>query len=121
MRVVCVRFVDPATREERVEAPWLTLDEEYPVLAIDVLPDKRVLFRIESDDDGTPALFDAEMFVESSSAIPPTWQVRLRAGGSLEIAPSAWLRPGFWDEFFDRVPEAVEIYEKVKAEILLHS
>ncbi|HEX9695412.1 MAG TPA: hypothetical protein VGB64_03755 [Actinomycetota bacterium] len=113
-----MKFIDPATRQERENAPWLQLDHEYPVLAIDVLPDKRVLFRIESADDGTPALFDAEMFVTTSTEIPGNWRARVEEGGSLQLAPEPWLRLGFWDDFFDRKPEALETYERERAVIL---
>ena len=118
MRVVCVRFLDPVTLEERTEDQWLTLDREYPVLSIDVERDRRVWLRIESDDGGTPALFDAEMFMTTSMLVPSNWRVRIDEGGALQLAPEPWLRQGFWDEFFDRVPNAVEIYEKERAVIL---
>lgn len=93
----------------------MTLDREYLVLAIDVEPGRHVWLRIESEAGGTPALFDAEMFLTTSSELPSSWRARVGEGGSLQLAPEPWLRPGFWEEFFDRAPEAVEIYEKERA------
>lgn len=118
MRVVCVKFLDAVTREERAEDSWLTLGGEYPVLSIEVEADRRVWLRIESDEAGTPALFDSEMFLTTSTGLASNWRARVGVGGSLELAPAAWLRPGFWEEFFDREPEAVEAYEKERAVIL---
>jgi hypothetical protein len=118
MRVVCVKFLDPVTGEERAEDSWLKLDRDYPVLSIDVEADRRVWLRIESEEAGTPALFDAEMFLTTSTALPSNWRVRVGEGGSLELAPEAWLRAGFWEDFFDRVPEAMEAYEKERAATL---
>jgi hypothetical protein len=118
MRVLCVKFIDPATRQERASAPWLMQDKEYAVLAIDVLPDKRVLFRIESEGDGTPALFDSEMFVTTLCQIPSNWCARVDEGGSLQFAPETWMRASFWDDFFDRKQEAVEVYQQERAVII---
>jgi hypothetical protein len=118
MRVVCVKFLDPVTGEERSEDSWLTVDREYVVLAVDVEAGRRVWLRIQSEEAGTPALFDAEMFMTTSTEIPASWRARVDEGGSLQLAPEPWLRSGFWDEFFDRVPEAVEVYERERAFIV---
>lgn len=118
MRVVCVKFLDPVTREERDEDSWLTLDREYVVLSVDVDVDRRVWIRVESEEAGTPVMFDAEMFHTTSTKLPDNWRGQVDEGGSLRLAPGPWLRLGFWEDFFDGVPDAVEAYEKERAVIL---
>jgi hypothetical protein len=116
--VLCHKFVDPATGHERAHDSWLSLDREYSVLSVYAESGRQVLLRIESEGEGTPALFPAEMFVTTSAAIPRNWRVHIEQGGAVEFAPESWLKPGFWEEFFNQVPEAVEAYENERAIIL---
>jgi len=89
----------------------LILDEEYVVLEIHVEPGQGAAFRI-IPKDGTPALFEAAMFMTTDQGIPDTWEARVREGGIVHIAPTAWLQSGFWERFFDRDPEAVAVFVK---------
>ena len=115
MRALCVKIISPVTREEVLEHPGVRLDHEYEVLSILVEPGRGAKFRILTAD-GTPALFDAAMFVTTEAEIPRNWVVRAREGGVVDFAPAAWLESGFWERFFDRDPTAVAGFEAERRE-----
>lgn len=117
MRVVCVKLLDAKSRETQTSA-WVTLDAEYVVLAIQATPDGRVQLRIVSDDGTTPVLFESEMFMTVSTDIPSNWVASIGERGFVDIAPAKWLRPGFWDDYFDRDPQAIADFEEEKSKIL---
>jgi len=107
MRVRCVQIVDTSgpTRGERLKAsPHIEVGEEFHVLSMLIDGDSEAalphLLQI-LDRDGSPTWWPLQMFETLSSAIPPNWEIHLDAMGSLQIAPGAWLRPGFWEEYFD--------------------
>jgi hypothetical protein len=111
MRVLCSRIINPVTKMDETVSSWLTLDAEYEVLEIYATPGKPVKFRLASDDSGTPALFDSAMFLATDRSIPASWVVALAEDGELRIGPQGWMREGFWEEFFDRDPDAVREFE----------
>jgi hypothetical protein len=58
----------------------------------------------------------------SSSAlrtgIPSSWTAVLDERGIVTLAPPAWQRPGFWEDYFDAAREAVAEFEEAKDAIL---
>lgn len=112
MRVVCIDVRNPVTGEAEDHSPWLRLDHEYVVLEVAAYPEGRVDLRLVSDDAGTPALFDAAMFMTVDGRMPNTWEARLEEGGVLRLGPPEWMEPGFWESYFDREPTALEAFER---------
>ena len=112
MRVICTRIINPVTGSDEPTSPWLALDAEYEVLEIWATPGRGVKLRLASNDAGTPALFDAAMFLAADSSVPSGWIVSLFEGGELRIGPREWMREGFWEDFFDLDPEAVRAYDR---------
>ncbi len=118
MRVLCIRLINAVTGDVEERSPSLTLNGEYEVLEVAAYPNRRVMLRLERDSDGTPALFDSEMFMTVDKTIPRSWRARISEGGVLHLAPEAWLRDGFWEDYFDRVPSAVEAFDAERALLL---
>lgn len=118
MKVVCIRLISPVTRQETSESEWLTLDSEYVVLAIEGNPGRELSIRVQDDKGGGPGLWPAEMFMTTSTALPSSWIISIGDNGQFDLAPAKWLRPGFWEDFFDREPEALADFEEEKANIL---
>jgi hypothetical protein len=110
MKVLCVKIISPVTREEVLEHPGVRLHEEYSVLSIIVEPSRGAKLRIMTSD-GTPALFDAAMFATSNGHLPSNWVVHVSENGVLELGPASWLKPGFWERYFDKDPAAVAAFE----------
>jgi hypothetical protein len=111
MRVRCERVVDTMGRPVE-RSPWLTPGREYPVLEISAATGDRVLFRIVGDDRQTPGLHEASLFTTVSPTMPSTWTAEVGDDGNLKIGPQAWKRPGFWEDFFDRKPEALAVFRE---------
>jgi hypothetical protein len=92
---------------------YLLDGREYAVIEVGMDPLRRVWFRIENDD-GTLALYDSRGFAEVDGSLPGDWKVRLTGAGSITFGPAALLVPGFWEKYFDAVPEAVEEYRATR-------
>jgi hypothetical protein len=88
---------------ERRSSPFLTVGQDYVVLAIKVSsagPTKYLLIGDRKDD---PSWFPAPQFDLVADEVPTTWKVLVGAGGSaghIEIAPEPWLVRGFWGDYW---------------------
>ncbi len=118
MRVSCVRIINPATGQSAVDSHWVTIGSDYVVLTIDVFPDEHGSVRILTNWDEGPGVFDPSMFVTVDPSLPPNFACVIREGGDIELGPAAWLRPGFWEDYFDDEPRAVAEYGRELATIL---
>ncbi|WP_344570820.1 hypothetical protein [Streptomyces axinellae] len=121
MIVRCLQIISPTTGEAVTEHPSIRVGAEYPVLEV-LTAGNRVLLRIPEllDTAGhrdSPGVWDAAMFSIMSSRIPGCWVAELR-GSRLALAPREWQRPGFWDDYFDDVPAAVDEYVRLRAAVL---
>ena len=47
------------------------------------------------------------------------WCVELWSNGGLVMCPEAWLKRGFWENYFDRKQAAIHLFNKVTAELEL--
>ncbi len=90
---------------------WLTIDAEYHVVSLLAQPGRRVELQLLTDDGHSLAWFDSTAFITVDESVPETWEARIREGGTLTFAPTSWLVPGFWEDYYDGDPEAVEIVE----------
>jgi hypothetical protein len=121
MIVRCIQIISPATGEIVNDHPLIRVGAEYPVLEV-LTTANRVLLRIPELFDTTeyrdsPGLWDAAMFTVVSSRMPSCWVAELE-DGSMTLAPREWQRAGFWDDYFDVVPAAVDEYDRLRAAIL---
>lgn len=118
MKVQCIHLVNPISGDPESRSPWLTVGKEYLVLAVSVLPERGVMFRIVADDGHSPMLFKARQFAVTVTDVPSIWKVRGDDDGGLEFGPDPWLRPGFWEDYFDGLPDASADFEAAKASII---
>lgn len=118
MMVRCVQLINGVTGNVVESSTWMTIDSVYTVLAIDVSPGQSPHFRIVGDNPHTPALFDCRMFSVVEGSFPSSWQVYLSPQGHMEIGPLAWLRPGYWDAYFDGDPGAERVFEAERQRML---
>jgi len=91
---------------------WAKIGGVYHVLSVSIGPSQTKLCLI--GEEPTPALFEPEMFEVVSSAIPNVWVITSPKSGWLSLAPEAWSRPGFWEEFYDREPSAMACFEEYR-------
>ena len=69
-----------------------------------------------SDDRLTPIVADSRQFELVSSRLSSTWVGSLEEWGS-DARADAWTRPGFWEDYFDREPEAMKQFEQARKTI----
>lgn len=115
MKVRCVRLLD-SLGDPIQHSAWAKVGAIYHVLSISIEP-RRSLFRLVAEGE-SPALFDPEMFEIVSSVIPESWIIVSHTPGCLSIAPKPWTRVGFWQEYFDRKPEALKSFEVERQRIV---
>ncbi|MET7394485.1 hypothetical protein ABZS66_13435 [Dactylosporangium sp. NPDC005572] len=117
MLVRCVRIISPFG--EPVETyPGVTVGAVYPVLEIAYLTDVYYVRIVDDESDGPGSLWSPEMFETVDGHLPTCWSSAMAADGSLRLAPSKWLRPGFWTDCLDRDPVALADYAEGKAAVL---
>jgi len=83
--------------------------ETYEVIEVST-DAERTSLRIVSDD-GTPALFDARGFVTVDDTLPGDWRLEITEHVTT-LGPAHFLTPGFWEAYFDREPNAVEVFKR---------
>jgi hypothetical protein len=97
---------------DEYEHQSLSPGKEYFVLQINNL-DFRVL-----DDQREPILYPKYLFDVVDSALPNGWSFCEFPGGQYYIGPIELNKPGFYEDYFDRVPEARKLFERVFASLL---
>jgi len=90
---------------------WLQPGNNYTVLAIESGGRGRPEYRIATEIQGTPALFDARLFDIVDARLPSNW-IATAHGEHLEFQPAAWTTAGFWERFFDGDEDARRIYHE---------
>lgn len=114
----CVALISPAGQPLE-SSQHLTLGEDYVTLTITVGPGGGVQVRvIDNHGSSMPGVYPGEMFESVSGSIPSNWTAQMTGDGLLRLGPEAWLRPGFWEEYFDGSEFADEVYKKELAKIV---
>ncbi|WP_328401194.1 hypothetical protein OHS70_26390 [Streptomyces sp. NBC_00390] len=108
-----VRFTGTQGHEQSVRqgADALRQGQVYVVLEVYCQTEGPNYFRIEFRRGELPPLFDSRLFEVVDRTMHPSWTTSVEWDGSLTIAPAAWQSPGFWEEFTEHSPGAIEIYE----------
>jgi hypothetical protein len=114
MIVQCVKIISPIEGEGEVaEYPGVRVGALYSVLDIGAGPDYYWIRIWDEGREGPGSLWDPEMFETVDSRMSSRWTASIDQG-HLRFAPHAWQRPGFWDDYFQGIPDAVA---SVKSEI----
>ena len=117
MVVRCIRIAERATGEALSvrRNGKLTVGKAYMVIELVVERHLWVELRLMGDDQFGPELHAADQPEIVDPSIPSVWATHLGELGYLHIAPEKWLRPGFWEDYFNAVPEAVADFEEQRA------
>ena len=111
MRARCVRIVSPITGQTRAHAPYLTVGSEYTVIEMSV-SGGAVTVRILDDQFKLPSIWPIDCFEMVQPRVPVNWALDVSEDLSLRFAPQAWLREGFWEDFFSDDPRALEDFRR---------
>ncbi|MEV6288094.1 hypothetical protein [Kribbella sp. NPDC051770] len=93
----------------------------WPVLEAYFSVDGPNQLRIETIEGEGPGLYDSRLFEIVDPTLSSVWCCSIDADGSLTFAPEAWLVPGFWEQFFDQVPDAIDTFEIGRRAVLADS
>ena len=126
MRVKCVKIINPSTGLVAQENDYLTIGSEYEVLCVhfreiysaDVDARLRGLYRIETNAEISPGLFDIRQFDTVSEKIPEYWIIEMQNNGSMYLGAKEWRTIGFWEEYFNNDVNALKIFRDVRDKIL---
>lgn len=104
MQVVC------RTSERSLREYQLSVGSSYTVVEVGLNlaaeeQSNRMLYRLAADDAGVAGLYESDLFEVTDARVPPGWLLA-GEGESFRLGPARFLRPGFWEEFFDNVAAA---------------
>lgn len=94
-------------REQDPRYPDLTPDQPYVVLGIEA-DDLRIL-----NDQGRPFLYPRDLFTVIDAREPDDWVNELGEDNERYAYPPPLNGSGFFEDFFDRKPEAVATFWRV--------
>jgi hypothetical protein len=103
VRVRAIRLVEESGPVRHDATPWLTLGNEYVVLAIQMSVGLSPQLRLVTDR-GDEGAFDASLFVVIDDRPSSRWRAAIDADGSVEFGPATWLTADFWAHFYDDTP-----------------
>ena len=72
-------------------------------------------------DIGSPPLFSADQFLVIDGTMPPNWQLFYEENNVMILRPKSWHEPAFWEDYFDGVQSAEDMFEKEHVTILSNS
>ena len=93
------------------ESCWLTIGKTYDVLEVLFVGDRGWLLRLVGDGPNGVALFQLEMFDVVDPQVPPNW-IATWDNGTFCLSQETWTRPGFWERYHDRDPNARQVFEE---------
>ena len=104
-----VEYSDP-----QKSGSFFTKSKKYLVLEV-LCVQAKVKYRVVSDDNDTPVLKEATFFKVTDSRIPSNWvAIFNNEKDYFYLGPKSWDVLGFWEDYFNFVPEAVKIFEEEK-------
>lgn len=104
---------------------WLTPGKEYVVLSMELYnnsPDEPdsigdfVAYRIQVDNT-TIVPCPAKIFEVISNKIPASWVIQRDSDQLYSLLPARWSRDGFWEDYYNDEPEALQDFEIEKEKI----
>ena len=116
MKVRCVRLLNSKGLPEE-HSEWVVLEKIYHVLELSA-GRERITVRILGEIEMTPAIYDLRQFEIVSPKIPPNWILCRPTLDQIEFTPASWARSGFWEDFFNGMPDAINCFETERQKIM---
>jgi hypothetical protein len=117
MKVRCIRLTDTKGNPAKRSA-WLTVGKVYDVLSVLLDPEGRWQLRLIGDKPNGVAIFNLDQFEVLNADVSKAWVLVWKKGGAFELTTKAWNRQGFWEEFYDKKPEATKIFKEEAQKII---
>ena len=94
------------TAEDSTNYPDLTVGNVYQVIGIEA-DDYRIL-----NDEGQPYLYPYTLFIVVDAEEPAEWETEYGEAGERYAYPPELNAPGFFEDYFDGHPEAVQTFRR---------
>lgn len=117
MKVRCTKLFDSRGASQGTSS-WLTIGKVYDVLTIEFERQGQWLIRLIGAGKSGAALFPIDSFDVVSSEVSPSWVASWNSDGFFQLAPEKWTQPGFWEQFYDREPEALALFDEEVARLI---
>lgn len=119
MKVKCIGLYENITGETKPSSTSFKIGKIYTVLEVYTNSKGLVDFRIEDEDDWTsPIIVNERQFEIVDNKIPDNWRIYVdKKYGGIILSTETWLKPEFWEDFFNQEEYALEIYVKEKNKI----
>jgi hypothetical protein len=78
----------------------ISVGAEFVVLSINADARQGVTVQLLTQPDQNPSWWSAEMFAVTDARLPSNWRVQLKDDG-VNLAPSDWQEPSFWEGFYE--------------------
>lgn len=115
MKVRCIRLLDSMGKPQEKSA-WLTIGAIYHVL--ELFQGQNTWFlRLVGDGPNGLAIFRLDQFEIVTPNIPNSWIIAWDNDGSLHLRPKLWSQPGFMERYYDKEPDAIQIFEEERRKI----
>lgn len=122
MRVKCNKILSPDTKKDLgSKSPWLTVGNEYIILAMNVSSKNGLEIYIQSEHYKEPFFVDLDGFEMISQSIPTSWVtiIEQREDQTLiSMLPKSWsMNKNFFEDLEDEKAETVALFNK-EAELI---
>ena len=117
MKVRCIKLIDEDSGEALENSSWLTIGKEYHVLSVHMQHGLPVKFQTIGNDGATPAYHNANQFEIVTGFIPSNWIIDFESESYFKLFPKEWCKPGFWEDYFNDMPEAIDLFNSVKQKL----
>ena len=103
---------------EGMKDNFLTPNKEYIVLAIEIQESEFsfISYRI-LPDKGCPILVASDQMIISCSKLSSTWRIKQESLDYYTLQPEKWSRDGFWEDYYNDDPKAVQNFKIEKEKI----
>ena len=105
---------------------WLTFGKEYVVLSVEIYDSSQAVCRSIGDfvayriqvDNNTVLPCPAKIFEVISNKIPASWIFQRDSDRLYSVLPERWSRDGFWEDYYNDDPKAIQDFNNEKEKIL---
>ena len=119
MKVKCIKLYENIEGEIKPSSTSFKIGKVYTVLEVYTNSKGQVDFRIEDEDElPSPIIVNERQFEIVDNKIPSNWKIYVDTKyGGIILSTEDWLKPYFWEDFFNQEDYALKIYELEKKNV----
>lgn len=114
MKIICRKIISATTKKDLGNSsPWLKLDKEYIVLAINLIEELGIEIYIQTEHFDEPKFFDIDGFEFVDQFIPSSWVTKLSQvyhRKVMTMLPKNWNYESFFEDMSEEDPGAMKLF-----------